>query len=50
MQKAPPARGALLFRRRFALPLFTCAHQHLSPMGQTAMQLKQVYWNPMKDA
>ncbi len=25
-------------------------HQHISPMGQTAMQLKQVYWNPMKDA
>ncbi len=34
-----------------AAPLHSCsAHQHISPMGQTAMQLKQVYWNPMKDA
>jgi hypothetical protein len=37
-------------RREGLFKAACCALQHISPMGQTAMQLKQVYWNPMKDA
>ena len=48
--KTPPEQKSPSGKRGLLIPAACCALQHLSPMGQTAMQLKQVYWNPMKDA